>query len=117
MKYCPNCGKEVNEGADVCLSCGKSLNNKQTAVNPDGKSKIVAGLLALFFGTLGVHNFYLGYNGKAIAQLILTIVGSLTFIFFVGIFIVSAVGIWTFIEAILIFTGSINKDAKGQPLV
>lgn len=36
------------------------------------KSKIVAGLLGLFLGTLGVHNFYLGYTGKAVAQLLLT---------------------------------------------
>lgn len=37
------------------------------------KSKIVAGLLGLFLGTLGVHNFYLGYTGKAVAQLLLTL--------------------------------------------
>ena len=39
------------------------------------KSKIVAGLLGLFLGTLGVHNFYLGYTGKAVAQLLLTLIG------------------------------------------
>ena len=28
MKFCPNCGKEIIEGADVCLGCGKFLNRK-----------------------------------------------------------------------------------------
>jgi hypothetical protein len=39
MKYCSNCGSEVKEGADVCLSCGKqlSVNNVQnTATSDDG---------------------------------------------------------------------------------
>ena len=32
------------------------------------KSKMVAGLLGIFFGSFGVHNFYLGYNTKAVLQ-------------------------------------------------
>ena len=35
------------------------------------KSKIGAGLLGIFLGGFGVHNFYLGYKDKAIAQLFL----------------------------------------------
>lgn len=27
MKYCRNCGKEVNDNQDVCLNCGTFLNN------------------------------------------------------------------------------------------
>ena len=30
---------------------------------------MAAGILALFLGTLGIHNFYLGYTGKALFQL------------------------------------------------
>lgn len=37
------------------------------------KIKIAAGLLGIFLGTLGVHNFYLGYTGKATAQLPITV--------------------------------------------
>ena len=39
------------------------------------KSKIAAGLLGIFLGSLGIHNFYLGYTKKAILQLCLTIGG------------------------------------------
>lgn len=29
-KFCENCGKELPEGADVCLNCGKKLNTKKS---------------------------------------------------------------------------------------
>ena len=41
-------------------------NNVQTG---EQKSKLVAGLLAFFAGTMGIHNFYLGYTTKGIIQL------------------------------------------------
>lgn len=61
-------------------------------------------VLALFFGCLGVHNFYAGYNGRAVAQLLITTLG--------GILIVPlfAVGIWVLIEIC-----TVNKDARGVP--
>lgn len=32
-KYCGNCGAELNEGQDVCIKCGKKVNNEEvTAV-------------------------------------------------------------------------------------
>lgn len=39
-------------------------------------------LLAIFFGQLGIHNFYAGHNFRAICQLILTLIsfGYLTWI-------------------------------------
>lgn len=113
-KFCENCGAQLKEGADVCVSCGKAI--KKVNVAGTGKSKVAAGLLALFFGTLGVHNFYLGYTGKAVAQLIITIIGWITMIIVIGWVLVSAVSIWALIEAIMIFSGSI-KDSKGNILV
>lgn len=64
---------------------------------------MTAGLLGIFLGGLGIHNFYLGYTGKAIAQIVL----SLCF---------GAGAIWGLIEGIMILTGTINKDANGVPL-
>ena len=34
MKYCPHCGKELVEGAVVCLNCGRSVNEINTNSNP-----------------------------------------------------------------------------------
>src|SRR5690625_7628492 len=42
------------------------------------KSWIATLLLAFFLGTLGAHNFYLGYKGRAIAQLSLSVIGWFT---------------------------------------
>ena len=73
MNYCSNCGKKVNENQDVCLNCGVNLKKDKKSDNVNGKSKITAGILGIFLGCFGVHNFYLGYNGKAIAQLLITL--------------------------------------------
>jgi len=69
------------------------------------KSKIVAGLLGIFVGGLGIHRFYLGYIGIAVAQIIVTICT-----FGIG-------ALWGFIEGILILVGTaITTDADGRPL-
>ena len=72
------------------------------------KSKMAAGLLGIFLGGLGVHNFYLGYTGKAVAQLLISL---LTCGF--GAFVS---GIWGLVEGIMILTGSIAVDGKNVPL-
>lgn len=41
------------------------------------KSKVAAGLLAIFLGGLGVHKFYLGYTTQGIILLLVTILGAL----------------------------------------
>lgn len=68
------------------------------------KSKITAGLLGIFLGTLGVHNFYIGSYGKAIAQLLITVLsaGSLAFISLC----------WGLVEGILILTNCIDINQK-----
>ena len=102
-QFCPNCGATTVPGAAVCTQCGVALTQAATNL-ADQKSKLTAGLLGIFLGGLGIHNFYLGYTGKAIAQIVLSLCG-----FGIG-------GIWGLIEGIMILCGSINKDAKGNPL-
>lgn len=68
--------------------------------------------MALFLGTLGIHNFYLGYTNKAITQLLITLVGGLVTCGIAPL----AVEIWALVEAIQIFTGTISTDANGIPL-
>lgn len=126
-KFCTNCGSEIKKGAAFCSKCGAKIiddnkdkdvvvgevvndnNNNSTINNGSAKSKIAAGLLGIFLGSFGVHNFYLGYTGKAVGQLLITVLscGILSF--------VSA--IWGLVEGILILTGSINVDAEGNYLV
>ncbi len=111
--YCHNCGKPLAPGAEVCLNCGVAAFGSGAL---GGKSKIAAGLLGIFLGCFGVHNFYLGYTGKAVTQLVLTILGIALSCIFVGIFMVLGSSIWGLVEGIMILTGSINKDASGMLL-
>lgn len=118
-KFCSNCGAELNEEQEICLKCGvrvKNGNMKNTNTNSNAKSKMAAGLLGIFLGQWGVHNFYLGYTGKAVAQLLLSIFGYILLFVVVGFFMVAAAGIWGLIEGIMILSGSINTDANGNPL-
>lgn len=99
--FCQHCGTETNPLAELCVKCGLRLGKY---ADPNAKSKLVAGLLGIFLGALGVHRFYLGFTGIGIAQIAVSIVtcgiGSL----------------WGLIEGILILTGNINKDAMGRDL-
>ena len=93
-KFCQNCGVETNPGAVACLQCGAALTVMPAA---DAKSKLVAGILGILVGGLGVHRFYLGYIGIGIAQIVVTCITC------------GAGALWGFIEGILILTGS-EKD-------
>lgn len=131
--FCTNCGNKLNLNDTVCSNCGKAVKdrvvreevkaekvteetkestsnqNQNQNYNPQAKNRVVAGLLAIFLGGFGVHNFYLGYNGRAIAQLLITVLSCCTLSF------VSA--LWGFIEGILILSGNIETDAAGNKLV
>ncbi|MBU0997757.1 MAG: TM2 domain-containing protein [Firmicutes bacterium] len=110
--YCSNCGKEIDDKAAICIHCGVPTNHYKNVNTQDMtlKSKLAAGLLAIFVGSLGIHNFYLGYTTKAWVQLLLTVVG---WVIIVGPIIS---GIWALIEGIMILTGSIAEDGEGKPL-
>ena len=79
-------------GASCCVSCGVAA---APVADPNAKSKLAAGLLGIFLGAIGVHNFY-------------TVLSCMTLSF--------VSGIWGLIEGILILAGNINVDGKGNPL-
>ncbi len=88
-------------------------NGEVTDVGPVGaylveskpvKHHLIAALLGIVFGAVGLHRFYLGFWGLGLTQLVVT--------FMTGGFGV----VWGFVEGVLIFTGHINKDAKGRYL-
>jgi len=97
MKYCQNCNTQHPDSAQFCPQCGRQLtyvqstpppygsgntdnggyaygNDAFSPSGPEGKSRGVAGLLAILIGTLGVHYFYLGKVGGGILTIILSFV-------------------------------------------
>jgi TM2 domain-containing membrane protein YozV len=71
------------------------------------KSKLVAILLAIFLGALGIHRFYLGHIGVGLAMLLITVLTA----GWLGVFIV----IWAFIDVVLISTGAL-RDSNNRAL-
>jgi hypothetical protein len=70
------------------------------------KSRVAYILLGLFLGGLGIHNFYAGYSGRGLTQLLLNL-----FLFWTLV-VPIAIGIWALIEVI-----TVDRDARGNPLV
>lgn len=128
-KMCKSCGTVVDDNVTNCPNCGAVVEaampqqpvqqpvqqpapgqqpnyqqpqQPQQAI-PGQKSKLVAGLLGIFVGGLGIHQFYLGNTGKGVRDLLLSLLCGIGAI--VGL-----------IEGIMILTGSINTDANGVPL-
>jgi TM2 domain-containing membrane protein YozV len=65
-----------------------------------GKDWLVALLLSIFLGSLGIDRFYLGYTGLGILKLITC----------------GGFGVWWLVDLILIAAGKMT-DKTGQPLV
>lgn len=94
---CPSCGANIDVNVSECKYCGEVLvatqpqyqqqyqGNQQGEVPPqygggpqvqqpievvNSKNKVVAGLLGIFIGGLGIHKFYLGKIGQGILYIL-----------------------------------------------
>lgn len=138
--FCPACGTPTNEEAVMCVNCGVGFI-PPTLTQPKGaKSRVAAGILAIFFGCLGVHNFYINRNKRAVVQLLLSLTLVVDFIAAmvvdavyiagydtgvaeiivslmatIGFVCLLAAGIWGFIEAIMLLCGATEADGNGNP--
>ena len=63
--------------------------------------KILAGILAILFGSLGIHKFILGYNKEGGILLAITLIGYATTCFGVGLFFFWIPGVIGLIEGII----------------
>lgn len=112
QNVCPQCGAPIELGATECKFCGEKFAvaqaNQQvyqappqpqvqpqpqtiyvqqpvSGINPSWpiKNKIVAAILAIFFGGLGIHKFYMGKIGMGIVYLLFCWTGIPEFIGFI----------------------------------
>ena len=80
------------------------------------KNRLTALLLGFFLGGLGIHNFYLGYTQRGVAQLLLTIGGTVTAVIGIGLIMLAVVGIWVFVDIIRVIADSGYRDGNGYQL-
>lgn len=73
---------------------------------PIARNRAIYILLALFLGIFGAHNFYAGYHGRAICQLLITLLLGWLLI---GVMIT---GLWALVEMI-----TVETDASGVQMV
>lgn len=107
LKECPFCAQKINIRAKKCPFCHEILDPilirlEAQHIKPVQKKRINYILFGIFLGGLGIHNFYAGYHGRGLVQLLLSILLWWTFVCPI------AVGIWVIIE---LFT--VTKDAGG----
>lgn len=116
--FCPNCASATNPEAVVCVNCGVALK-KGSAGGATGvkseKTKVVAGLLAIFLGHLGIHEFYLGNKQKAMYKIIATVIAAVMMLLGIGFLVFLAIWGWNIYDAVMIFTGK-RTDADGNEL-
>ena len=92
-KFCPNCGTPTQPNQVMCVKCGVSLTKGFGGTM--GKNRIVAGVLGILLGWLGIHKFYLGYTKEGLIMLLVSI---LTSWIWIGPVIIGTIG---FIEGII----------------
>lgn len=73
---------------------------------PQENKKVLAGVLGIVLGSLGVHKFILGYNTEGFILLGITTFSYLTMCFLIGAFIVWIPGLIGLIEGIIYLTKS-----------
>ena len=90
-------GMTSNSNAELTAADEEFTAASAPAAAGGGKSQLVALLLCIFVGNLGIHRFYLGYVWQGIVQLLT----------------LGACGIWSLIDLIRIITGSlVPKDGS-----
>lgn len=121
---CPHCSYTYRPAATTRLE-----NSHLVSVTPAGlpeprvaqpsiwqtesRSRVAAGLLGIFLGSLGLHRFYLGYNGIGLLQLAITVAAIL--IPGPSLCCAPLVAVWGFTEGIFCLMGWM-ADADGRPL-
>ena len=87
-RYCTKCGAVNDDTAQYCSNCQAPLTQMSSgyqpmqSVNPGAMTdwkemgadkKMVAGILAILLGSLGVHKFILGYTTEGVIMLLVSV--------------------------------------------
>lgn len=101
--------QKSREFSDEAKESAREFSNsaKEAFGNASGDNKkVLAGILGIILGSLGIHKFILGYNKEGGIMLGITLVGILLSCIGVGVIIVWLTGIVGLIEGIIYLTKS-----------
>ncbi|MCC2546883.1 TM2 domain-containing protein [Hymenobacter sp. BT175] len=96
------------EAKQLLKQVKKATAKAPAGTTAEGKSQLIALILALLVGSFGVHRFYLGYTGRGILLLCLTLFGWI--LFGLGPLVAFVMAI---IDAVNIYQGEL-KPANGD---
>ncbi|MEM8999484.1 MAG: NINE protein [Bacteroidota bacterium] len=95
----------ASDFADEAKKTANEFTEGLKSAGGDNK-KILAGILAIILGSLGVHKFILGYNKEGFILLGITLVSYVLMCFVIGAFLVWIPGLIGLIEGIIYLTKS-----------
>jgi len=79
------------------------------------RSRVVAGLLGVFLGGLGLHRMYLGYWRRGLTMLAVFVVGGF-FTLGLATLVVCIIGFCEGLLYLSVRRGRFSRDARGRPL-
>jgi len=120
--FCKECGRSIGD-CNICPFCNARqkpqesvfysfsdfygiADDKKTSGEEGTSSRLTAGILQLFCGSLGIGRFYMGCKTYAVLQILSSLV-------------TCGIGgvLWGFMDGIMILTGAVRYDGKGNLLV
>ncbi|NRB59796.1 MAG: NINE protein [Winogradskyella sp.] len=108
-EFAEDAKEKASEFASEAKETAKEFSDgaREAYQNATGDNKkILAGILGIIFGGLGVHKFVLGYSKEGGIMLGLTLIGIVLSCIGIGVFVVWIMGIIGFIEGIIYLTKS-----------
>lgn len=115
VKYCFNCGHELDGDFKYCPECGQDLSGKVAGsdsmpVKSSGeKSIILAIILSVFLPGLG--QIYLGLDHKGAIFLIAYVISAILILILIGFLLCFVIWIWALIDTIM-STNALNRGEE-----
>ncbi len=102
---CPGCKKKLKISAPLQKPTPilKPQSSSQPAGFHQGRSRIAYLILGIFLGSIGIHDFYAGYNSRGLTKLLITLLSC------------GFLGVISYIWAI-IDVATVTVDANGVPM-
>ena len=76
MPFCNRCGVQIEDGKNLCNNCAAADAGmqKSSGSSNGGSPRVLAGIMGILFGGLGIHKFILGYVSEGVVQLLLSVI-------------------------------------------